>query len=427
MKMRDSWTVLLPLLVAGCFEEDVGVTNDAALDSRVVSKPDYCSPQPDALTIATPDASLAVGYSNGVAPLSDLDPDHVVTIDGTCTFNTDIGEVKCNDLLVRPNVPGVWEGIGYERVAPAAPTCAGDAGAPAPQIGVFSFGSLVMQPGSHMYFRGRRAIGLVAVKTINLVDVIGAYGEHGGFTEDDRDFLGGAGPAPGYSSTAANDLAMGAAGAGGLSAGGAGGNCGQPIGAPRPQFEPLCGGSTGGSVGHLSDNGHGGGVRYASGGDGGGAIVVAAGESITFSGAELCGLFAPGAGGGGSDYGGAGGGSGGTILLEAPVLNLGGCWVTANGGGGGAGENLDSGWGACGSGTDAPAPGGLGVDPGGHGGARDSRATAGADGARGGGGGGAAGFIRIRTGDCDALPDNISPRPTCETLAPPPDWYVGDE
>jgi hypothetical protein len=364
------------------------------------------------------DASLAPGYSNGVAPHFDLDPDEVTTIVGPCVFNTDDGSIDCDGLALRLNVGGVFNGIGYERVAPTSPTCAGHAGQAAPGIGVFSFGSLEMAPGSEIFFDGRRAVGLVAVRTITFVDSVSVYGEQGGWTWwTQGENLNTGGPAAGVTVKTAEELAMGAAGGGGAQVGGAGGNCGQPTFVPPPQFEPVCGGSMGGNVGQEFENG--GGAVHAEGGAGGGAILIAAGESISFTGSETCGLHANGGRGDGSDYGGSGGGAGGTILLESPLIDLGTCWVTANGGGGGAGGvggDPNVGYGERGGPTAEPAAGGSGPDPGGAGGARDSEATAGADGEYGGGGGGAVGFVRIRTSDCESLPDTISPRPTCETF-----------
>jgi hypothetical protein len=128
--------------------------------------------------------------------------------------------------------------------------------------------------------------------------------------------------------------------------------------------------------------------------------------------------------------GGSGGGAGGTISLEAPTITVAEtCRVTAVGGGGSGGgcstpdEGISETYpcnGEMGGTAENRWLGGAGGDPDGGGGGDGGHATTpaqdGSDGAYGGGGGGAAGFIRLRTNDCTAIPSNISPSPTCEIL-----------
>jgi hypothetical protein len=156
-----------------------------------------------------------------------------------------------------------------------------------------------------------------------------------------------------------------------------------------------CRGANGGS-----ETGPGGG-NGGAGGNGGGAVWLVANDTIDVGGA----IRATGAGGegGGDQSGGGGGGSGGFIKLAATTLTIGGS-ISANGGGGGEGGCRCSGVeipgnpGADGVPGAAAAGGGTGAsDAGGDGGASGAtppNALAGAASEVGaGGGGGGAGFI----------------------------------
>ncbi len=382
---------------AGCFEEDVGSNG----------------------------GPLGIHPSNGVTLAHGIDADEVTTLTGYCDIDTEIGTIECEGLIVRANEAGVVNGIGYQRLEPVASNCAGDAQANAPAIGVFSFGSLVIEPGAAIHFKGGRAAALVTARSVELGGTMTLSGETGGFDRG-SDLFATLGPAAALSTTC--EGTSGAAGAGGSTEGGAGGNDGGArTPAAPPQFEPLCGGSTGGNVADRYPGGGSAGCR--EGGAGGGAILVAAGERIQIEGAGPCGIAADGAGGMSGGAGGSGGGAGGTISLEAPTISVAEtCWVTAVGGGGSGGgcstpdEGISETYPCNGEmgGTENRWAGGAGGDPdggdGGDGGKETTRAQDGSDGAYGGGGGGAAGFIRLRTNDCTTIPSSISPSPSCETL-----------
>ncbi len=342
-----------------------------------------------------------VAFSNGVGVMAGVDPDSVTTIPGGgCGVDTDNGSIECGGLVVRLNTAGVYEGIGWEVLAPMAPNCAGS-DVRAPSVAVFSFGSLVIPEDASLYVQGSHAVAFVAARSIEIQGRIrGEAGITGGFpslgTSLDLDPIEPAvfGPSPGGDVN--GDGPEGAGGAGGASAGGAGGNAGGAAGtAVVAQFEPVCGGSGGGTVGHYTPSE--GGVIYGDGGgSGGAALILAANESIAIDGGFGCGVFAPGTDGSGSDRGGPGGGSGGTLSLESPSVTVGGeCELSAIGGFG-----------------DSSPSGALGGEPGdGVAGPQD-----GSDGELGGGGGGAAGFIRIRTEACPVEHAGIVPPATCESL-----------
>lgn len=372
--------------------------------------------------------------SNGIRLAEGIARSLVTTLSGECVMESGTGSIECDGLIVRLNQLGVSDGIGYEQLEPSAPACAGESGAAPRALGVFSFGSLHIAPGSRVRIRsgvglhptegGGHAIALVAAHSIEIAGKVEIDNDVGGFPayEDVRY----SGPSPG---------AVILGGTGGASGGGAGteGGSGGNGGAPRttalpPQFEPLCGGSGGGHVGE-----HCGGTRcfYGVGGDGGGAAVLATSEHIVIDGPPGCGIYANGrAATGSSKLGGGGGGAGGTISLESPSVTIGAdCRVIAVGGGGGGGQcSAPSPANSYCSGSPGqswdlahPIPeGGLGGPPdggnGGAGGYRDAPAEDGGDGGHGGGGGGSAGFVRLRTSSCDPIPANTSPAATCERL-----------
>jgi hypothetical protein len=342
-----------------------------------------------------------VTFSNGAEVMDGVDAAGVTTLAGNCTIRADEGRIDCDELVVRLNTAGVYENIGWEVVPPAASMCAGS-DVPAPSVAVFSFGSLVVPDGSQLHIEGSHAVALVAARSIEIHgEVAGAAGRTGGFPS-----LGSApllpdpfepiefGPSPG--GDVSGEGKQGGGGAGGSTVGGAGGNAG---GAGGPaivgQFEPLCGGSGGGTVADYTPGG--GGVIYGDGGGrGGAALLLAANDSIAIDGGFGCGVFAFGLYGSGSDRSGPGGGSGGTLSLESPSVTIGGeCELSAIGGFGASSPSGALG-GAPGDGTNNPEDG--------------------AGGDLGGGGGGAAGFIRIRTDACPVDDTGIVPPATCEPL-----------
>ncbi len=152
-----------------------------------------------------------------------------------------------------------------------------------------------------------------------------------------------------------------------------------------------CQGGAGGTASASTDGGH-----------GGGALWLVSKERITINGV----INASGAGGAGGagdaldDHGGAGGGSGGMIVLDAPVIEIGGVVLAIGGGGGGGSDGVFSGD----DGADPnpanpgqPALGGQGVfgDFGGDGGTTGDGQDGDSDlGATGSGGGGGTGHVR---------------------------------
>ena len=317
-------------------------------------------------------------------------------------FDTETGEIRAANILVRNFGEGVIGGIGFTIVD---------------GMGVFTANSFVANANETWTASGDNSLVLFAATTIAV-----------GGTIDVGADLGTGGPGgsnagatnaacPGGKGTFAA-TAFGAGGGGGGGAG-AGGNGGGAVNATagaggascsQPSTIPLDGGNGGGAGGVAGTIVHGG-----RGGGGGGAIALVAMSSISIAGI----VGAPGDGGAsvaGGD-GGGGGGSGGAILLEAPTIIVIGA-ATANGGGGG-GPSASTG--TRGHMADAnPALGGLfnGVR-GGAGGAGPTPPTNGGtvgDGvtsSRGGGGGGASGRIEIksmvRTIDTAAV---VSPMPT---------------
>ncbi|MGE3457472.1 MAG: hypothetical protein AB7O24_20320 [Kofleriaceae bacterium] len=151
-----------------------------------------------------------------------------------------------------------------------------------------------------------------------------------------------------------------------------------------------------------------GGDGLAAGGEpgvGGGAVYIASATSISIvAGAVINAAGAGGAGGAAmGDAGGGGGGSGGMIVIEGPVVGIGGV-LAANGGGGGGGSTsggVAGGTGMAGLPAEMPASGGIGssaATPGGAGGAGaapDGVMPEGLLNGGGGGGGGGGGVITI--------------------------------
>jgi hypothetical protein len=356
------------------------------------------------------DAALGSAFpSNGVSLMAGVDPDHVTTLSGNCLISPHDGEIECDGLAIRLNQPGIASGIGYERIDPVATHCAGSEAA-APPIGVFSFGTLEVAPGARLYVIGEEfspyALALVAARSVRVHGRLEIFGWAGGFGADEAyDYRPeGAGPSPG--APADGESRAGATGGGAATPGGVGGSsCALAPQLPA-QYEPLCGGSTGGMVGNDYGPGYES-VIYGVGGEGGGALQISAMESIEVTGTGDCLVSADGREGDPFERGGVGGGAGGTIIIESPSVVVGGdCKVTANGGRGSDVAYNVGGRGGAGGTRDAPAqPGEEAPDDG-------NPSTP----EYGGGGGGAAGFIRVRAASCDGDLAGFSPQVHCGLL-----------
>lgn len=169
----------------------------------------------------------------------------------------------------------------------------------------------------------------------------------------------------------------------------------------------------------LSLGGGGGaGGMGGGGGSSGGAVQISSLTSISIAteANSEAGINA-GGGGGGSGSSGGGGGGGGSILLEAPLVELGsGVVIAANGGGGGGSSSYTDGEsGQLGS---QPALGGDSYA--GSGGVAGQPPTRGTSGSIGAGGGGAVGRIRVNSSlgeSCSAdfllAGAVLSPIPSC--------------
>ncbi len=206
-------------------------------------------------------------------------------------------------------------------------------------------------------------------------------GDSGGLGQPGEGLCGGIGGVSAGSPS--NFAASGGGGGGGGTNGGRGGDGISPQGGntavggngglacTTADLLPLVGGSGGASG---ADGSCGGDCSWPGGG-GGGAFQISSRATITFNGRFVAsggggyGTNSPGGGGGG------GGGAGGSLLLEAPMVSVGGtASLSALGGSGG-----ESGGGPGGS---------TGM----------SGATASSNGDGGGGGGGGAGVVRINAG-----------------------------
>jgi hypothetical protein len=151
---------------------------------------------------------------------------------------------------------------------------------------------------------------------------------------------------------------------------------------------PLVGGGGGGGGGDATNNG---GYGWAGGG-GGGAIQIAARLAITIGG-EISARGGNGYGGTTMVDGGGGGGAGGGVLLESPMVTIGGA-VVVDGGNGGQGAAGAGGTGA--TGTHAAQPG----------------ATSSSTMIGGAGGGGGGGIVQIRSVGA-ACAVGVSPMMSC--------------
>src|SRR5262249_48555705 len=156
-------------------------------------------------------------------------------------------------------------------------------------LGVFSFGTLVVAPGTVLKQLSRSNY-LIALVAAHRIEVQGRIQPGRGFSRGvGIPELHESGPAPG--GLVSDEQTAGFSGAGAATAGGLGGGPNGPPGGPAllPQFEPLCPGSGGGGDIYSNDS-----VPYESGGPGGGAMMLVAGDSITIGGADGCGVFANG-------------------------------------------------------------------------------------------------------------------------------------
>ena len=243
---------------------------------------------------------------------------------------------------------------------------------------------------SNLRVTGTRPLVVVAAATITVsatLDVSshagGSAGAGAGSPPCTGDVLDGGGNATAGGGGAGGTLAT--PGANGVGSFGTGG-----VSCPASTaLAPLRGGPNGGTGGYGADP-----TGNTPAGLGGGAVFLAAGTSITISGA----IDASGGGGGGGTYfaGGGGGGAGGTIALYAPTITAFGTLMTNGGGGGTAGGNN----GFTANGGDpllsTPLAGGAGgvyesQSTGGDGCGHGTPATSGSGGGASGGGG--CGFI----------------------------------
>jgi len=408
--MRTTTALAALLLVAstGCFDRVMGSTvkaegdGDASVSGAVSGAESDACVMNDAAPVL--DAALGVAFpSNGLTIMEGVDPEHVTTLSGHCRIYAGRGEIECDGLAIRLNQPGVSDGVGYERMPPSHPFCAGSE-VPAPNMNVFSFGTLELAPSTTLSIFGDypgQVTALLAAGSIRIHGTI-KFGEFaGGYTYEysSESPMVGLGLSPGVA--ADGDTLAGGSGAGGATPGGVGGSAGCDLAPQIPaQYEPLCGGSTGGSTG--LDQGDGTWECAGRGGDGGGALQLSAMESIeiTDEGEGECWLSADGEPGESYSMG-PGGGAGGTLVLEAPTVTVdGACRVTANGGRGAQVQHNCGGAGGEGGSRDAPPQPGTDVPPP----------------CFGGGGGGAAGFIRVRDASCAGDYSRFSPAPDCDVL-----------
>ncbi|HEU0037422.1 MAG TPA: hypothetical protein VFQ53_42720 [Kofleriaceae bacterium] len=333
------------------------------------------------------------GQCRGLVPSNGLSPTLLVGVTGNVVgnkldFDSSTGRIKQQNMLIRPEGPGVLNGIGFTVID---------------GMGVFTAVSFDLQGGGTFTITGGNALVLYAATTINFAGTfdVGGNGGSGGPGGN----AGGTNntnlPCRGVFGVAgATGFGAGGGGGGGATAGGNGGPSNGPtpgIGGSMcntPSTIPLRGGH-GGGAGGVNSSGVAVGGR---GGGGGGAIAIVAMESIAMTGT----IGAPGAGGfsGATGDGGGGGGGGGAILLESPRIRVDGI-LTANGGGGAGPSNSFGGRGSLT--TSNPAVGGVfNGASGGRGGAGMSLPTNGENTTdnltfnRGGGGGGAVGRIEIR-------------------------------
>ena len=304
----------------------------------------------------------ALQPSGGAVTTDDLSASGVaaVTITGPATLDSDAGTIT-----------GVTSGFAFNSNNGA---------------GVFRFRTLTIN--GPLQLVGNNAVALVAAGELVVNGVIDARGGcvlgvtrvqagPGGF---DGGNVGASAPEPGGGGGRTGNREGGGGGGYGGNGGLGSGNGARGASHGDPEISMLVGG------------GGGGGGKDTVGGGGGGAVQLVSNTSIEIT--QPAGINAGGCGGGGGaggNDGGGGGGAGGAILLEAPVVTVGGI-LAANGGSGGN----ESGSGGAGRLDTAPA-----TISGGNGGAANT--IDGGDGGNGEGGGGAIGRLRVNTRNGQAI------------------------
>lgn len=326
----------------------------------------------------------------------------VTLIDGE-TLDSDNGRIGTNGNinLHHGTTPGIENGIDFQFRGP---------------MSIWRFKSLTIN--GTITVIGSRPLALVSDGAVTINGVVDARGLCSSYVAGPGGFSGGSitganGSAPVSTMGGGEGASTSATGGGGGGYGGHGGSGdaamgGSPFG--DAQISVLIGGAGGGA-------GSGGG-NFGRGGGGGGALQIISNDRVVVVAAG--GINAGGCGGkagtGNADSGG-GGGAGGTILVEAPIVTVGGV-LAVNGGGGGGGGGGNAKPGANGTLSRTPAAGGDpdgNMEQGGPGAAGGAAAGPGGNGTNPGGGGGAIGRIRINTrggSGVDITNATLSPAPT---------------
>ena len=131
------------------------------------------------------DGGLTFSFSNGITPLHGVDPAQVTTLSGGCGVTPETGEIQCGNEIIRLNTPGIWQGIGWQLVDAHQSNCAGTSMS-APKIGVFTFGSLAIAPGSLITSQSNTSFAFVAAKTIDVQGAIRVWGPPPEFYAESR-------------------------------------------------------------------------------------------------------------------------------------------------------------------------------------------------------------------------------------------------
>lgn len=365
--------LVLPLVgsLAGCADKKKG--SDGDLDAGL---PDGGSSGDTSAAGDTGDTAAAssLPFIPSNVPLPSLVGLGPVALSSTCLMNTDTGKIGC------PGTIDTFPGFTFAQVEQPDGS----------KAGLFVMRSLSIGAAAQVTVIGALPAVIVATETIDIdgsLSTTAGFGESsaGGFMQGPS----GRGAGPGGGDALQGYVAggggayCGRGGKGGVGdASGLSSNGGAPYGSA--ELSPLLGGSAGGggTAASLSQ----------SGGQGGGAIQLSAGQRVRVT---VAGQINVGGSGGHSNGGGAG--SGGALLIEAPIVTIGGT-LAANGGGGALFNGGSSGQAGqpgatramgsaltAGQGSSASEVDGT-----------DGTATAGSANSAGGGGGGA-GRIRINT------------------------------
>ena len=271
---------------------------------------------------------------------------------GDWDFNTETGEIKKGNMMLRAPGSGVVDGIGFYLVDGMA---------------VFTAHSFTLGVTDDWSAVGNNTFVLFSATTILVdgdIDVGGNLNNAGPGGSNATSLTSGSGCRGRAGRSFAAGFAEGGGGGGGRVTGGDGGASDQGASAglggvqcsTSPSTIPLRGGPGGG---------HGGGQFANSGGGGGGGLALVAMEAITITG-DVGSPGGPGQSGAGpspSGDGGGGGGSGGAVLIEAPLVTINGA-LTANGGSGGAPFMTDGQRGNIASTTSVPGGSYMGVSGG---------------------------------------------------------------